>query len=91
MHSSKLREERHAQHGLCVLIQLLSLQVAQQFYLQAQSVMCSVARHSLCQDTMVMAAAAHARLLATLRCMNAPKMAPILVVPASVGEASPRL
>lgn len=53
--------------------------------------MCFVARHSLCRDTMVMAVAAHARLLATLRCMNAPKMALMLAAPVSVMEAGPRL
>lgn len=38
-----------------------------------------------------MAVAAHARLLATLRCMNAPKMALMLAAPVSVMEAGPRL
>ena len=69
---------------------LFCLQVAPQFCLRALSVMCSVARLSPCQDTTVMAAAAHARRLATLRCMNAPKMDPTLAAPVSVAEDSPR-
>lgn len=69
---------------------LFDLQAAPQFCLQAQSVMCSVARPFPLQDTMVTAVAAHARLCATLRCMSAPRMVPTLAAHASVMVDSPR-
>ena len=52
--------------------------------------MCSVARPFPLQDTMVTAAAVHARLPATLRCMSAPKRVTTLAAHASVMVGSPR-
>ena len=50
--------------------------------------MCFVVRPFPLQDTMATAAAAHARLPATPRCMSAPKMVPTLAVHASVTVGS---
>ena len=69
---------------------MFCLQAAPRFYLQAQSVMYSVARPFPLQDAMATAAAAHARLLATPRCMNAPKTVPTLAAHASAKVGSPK-
>ena len=53
--------------------------------------MCFVVRPFPLQDTMATAAAAHARLPATPRCMSAPKMVPTLAAHASAMVSSPRL